>query len=127
VAGGDLGEGDALALWCTELPKLRLAALNDGRVVRLERVLARVRSGRSALAACQRYGLLNPATPDDGHTRGGSTGADPFPQRGTGLVPPVGRGSYRCPRQRCPREAERDDQGRPPICALFDEPMAPNA
>ncbi|MFD0201093.1 MULTISPECIES: hypothetical protein [Saccharothrix] len=124
----EMDEGQALVLWCLVLPDLRRAAAAGRWSDRLERTAALVRDGGSALDACRRFDLI-PGDDADGGTRGvgeqpGVAGAYPDPR---GARPPgTGRGEYRCPRGVCGRYDRRDDAGRPPVCALFDdEPMLP--
>ncbi|MFE9746823.1 hypothetical protein ACFYOT_18125 [Saccharothrix saharensis] len=124
----ELDEGQALVLWCLMLPELRRAAAAGRWSERLERTAALVRDGGSALDACRRFDLV-PGADSDSSFRGigdppGVTGAYPDPR---GPRPPsTGRGEYRCPRGVCGRHDRRDDEGRPPVCALFDdEPMLP--
>jgi hypothetical protein len=124
----ELDEGQALVLWCLLLPELRRAAAAGRWSDRLERTVARVRDGGSALDACARFDLI-PGPGSDSPVRGvgepagvGSAYPDPRGPR----PPSTGRGEYRCPRGICGRQDRRDDEGRPPVCALFDdEPMLP--
>ena len=120
-------EGQAVVLWCLRLPGLRRAAAAGRWSDRLERTVAQVRDGGSALDACRRFDLL-PVERDDTSFRG----VDPadittaFPDPRGSRPPMTGRGEYRCPRGVCGRTDRRDDEGRPPVCALFDdEPMLP--
>ncbi|MCE6994979.1 hypothetical protein LZG04_09185 [Saccharothrix sp. S26] len=124
----ELDEGQALVLWCLLLPELRRAAAVGGWSDRLDRAVARVRDGGSALDACRQFDLVAGDGPDDAARGVGEpsvvTNAYPDPR---GPRPPsTGRGEYRCPRGVCGRHDRRDDEGRPPVCALFDdEPMLP--
>ena len=123
----EVDEGQALVLWCLLLPELRRAAAAGRWSDRLERTAARVRDGGSALDACRQFDLITDRG-SDGAVRGvepaGVAGAYPDPR---GSRPPsTGRGEYRCPRGVCGRHDRRDEEGRPPVCALFDdEPMRP--
>jgi hypothetical protein len=124
----EIDEGQALVLWCLLLPDLRRAAAAGRWSDRLERAVAQVREGGSALDACRRFDLL-PDEDRDETSRGpvepaGVAGAYPDPR---GSRPPsTGRGEYRCPRGLCGRHDRRDEQGRPPVCSLFDdEPLRP--
>ncbi|MFC6092237.1 hypothetical protein [Saccharothrix lopnurensis] len=124
----EIDEGQALVLWCLLLPGLRRAAATGRWSDRLERAAARVRDGGSALDACRRFELIADDDPEE-PTRGvgeppGVSSAYPDPR---GPRPPgTGRGDYRCPRGVCDRHDRRDEEGRPPVCALFDgEPMRP--
>jgi hypothetical protein len=123
VAGFD--EGQALVLWCARLPDLRLAASVGGWTARLERAAARVRENGSALDACRQFDLLDAESA--GPTRSfGDPGAVPvYPTSHSPRPPRTGRGDYSCPRRVCARRDSRDDDGHPPVCALFDEPMLP--
>ncbi|MFI9006029.1 hypothetical protein ACIGNX_02190 [Actinosynnema sp. NPDC053489] len=138
----EVDEGGALVLWCLMLPELRRAAAAGGWADRLERTATRVREGGSALDACRRFDLIPDGLGEDGIGDGGigdggigdggvrgiePTGpANAYPDPRGPRSPAVGRGSYRCPRGRCGRRDHRDDEGRPPVCALFDdEPMLP--
>jgi hypothetical protein len=127
VADDDLDEPRALVLWCTSLPELRSRAVPGGWAPRLEREAGRVRDGGSAVAACRKYKLGPYAATHVEETRGPlPQSGDPLPQRGIVPVRRVGRGNYRCPQGRCPREDTRDEHGHPPTCGLFDEPMLPS-
>lgn len=123
MAGFD--EGQALVLWCTLLPDLRREAMAGRWTDRLERAAVRVREGGSALDACQQFELLDLETAEPPTRNVG----DPLPVYPTprGSRPPrTGRGDYRCPRMVCSRRDNRDDNGHPPVCSLFDnEPMQP--
>ncbi|HVW44307.1 MAG TPA: hypothetical protein VHC18_23460 [Amycolatopsis sp.] len=127
----DAAEPEALALWCENLPALRRRASAGRWSERLERAVQRVRDGGPALQACERFGLLPPAEADttpspDGAVRA-PEGIPVVTVPGLDPLPPVGRGDYRCPRGRCLRRAERDDEGHPPVCTLFDhQPMLPS-
>lgn len=125
---GERDEPQALATWCEWLPKLRdrVRASRGDWGPRLERVANRVREGGSAIDACDRYRRFfeSPDEEADGPGRG-PLPPESLPRRGVPPVPAVGRGNYRCPRRLCVREGERDDQGHPPICETFAEPMQP--
>jgi hypothetical protein len=121
---GELDEAGAMALWCAWLPALRQRAAAGFWSERLTRAESRVRNGASPLAMCRNFGLTASERPPDSHR------AEPGPgvvlPPGLDAVPSTGRGTYRCPQLRCPRRAERDDRGRPPVCAVFDGlPMTP--
>ncbi|MHA5048163.1 hypothetical protein [Streptomyces sp. SD15] len=121
---GELDEAGAMALWCAGLPVLRESAAEGFWTDRLARAEARVRDGASPLAMCRNFGLAGAAQPPD--PQRAEPGSDVVFAPGIDAVPSVGRGNYRCPQRRCPRRAERDDRGRPPVCALFDGlPMTP--
>ena len=116
---GAAGELEALTVLCDHLDELKRRAEAGSWSVRLDRTVASVRDGGSALRACERLGL----TGDDAGDSRSPTG--PWP---SGLRPedvPIGRGRYTCPRDRCERAAGRDDTGRPPFCPVFDQPMRP--
>ncbi|WP_424186692.1 hypothetical protein ACOBQX_02380 [Actinokineospora sp. G85] len=122
----ELDEGQALVLWCAVLPDLRRAAVVGRWTDRLERAAVRVREGGSALDACRQFDLVDgqPGEPTRNVADPGSAPAYPGAR---GPRPPrAGRGDYRCPRGLCARRDSRDDDGHPPMCALFDnEPMLP--
>jgi hypothetical protein len=121
---GELDEAGAMALWCAWLPVLRERAAAGFWTDRLARAESRVRNGASPLATCRAFGLSGSDLPPESHRAEPGQGVVLPP--GLDTVPPVGRGNYRCPQLRCPRLAERDDRGRPPVCALFDDlPMTP--
>lgn len=123
-------EDAALGLLCQELPALTRRAAEQGWATRLERKLGLVREQTQiAVRICQEFGLV-----DDGSTgttergMGGeepSGGYDRIP--GLSAAPPIGRGSYACPRGLCARRGERDARGHPPICGLFGDEMRPLA
>ncbi|MFF3752553.1 hypothetical protein ACFYYH_19170 [Streptomyces sp. NPDC002018] len=121
---GELDEAGAMALWCASLPVLRERAAAGFWTDRLTRAEARMRDGASPLALCRNFGLTGPEQPPE------SRRAEPGPgvvlPPGLDAIPSTGRGNYRCPQLRCPRLAERDDRGRPPVCTLFEGlPMTP--
>ncbi|RLK58708.1 hypothetical protein [Actinokineospora cianjurensis] len=122
-----LDEAAALVLWCARLPDLRAQAAAGRWTDRLERTVARVREHGRALDACVKFGLVDAGgqpTPIRGPGDAGVTRGYPDPH--SGRPPMTGRGDYRCPRRLCSRQDRRDDEGRPPVCALFDdEPMRP--
>jgi hypothetical protein len=116
-------EDDLLAVWCAALPELRTQARNNGVLDRLDRDIARVRAG----AAVRQLVLKWMPTDSDGTYRSWSDrpffGLVGLPGMNRDL--PVGAGTYGCPRDRCGRNASRDEHGHLPWCAAFDEPMRP--
>jgi hypothetical protein len=110
----------AITVLCTALPTLRIRAARGFWEDILDRHVAEVSAGGSAVAACRELALdVHP----DGRpgTRGGESGIDGATT--DWLPPPVLMGDYVCPLRRCARRADRDDHGRPPRCALSDEHM----
>ncbi|SFJ30882.1 hypothetical protein [Amycolatopsis sacchari] len=116
-------EDAALARWCENLPRLREEAARTGAAARLDREIARVRDGGSAVSACRKWLDTEPAggvrswAEPPGAAIAGLPGSPP--------VTSVGAGAYRCPRQRCSRTAGRDEHGHVPGCAAFGVPMVP--
>jgi hypothetical protein len=124
VTGFD--EGQALVLWCARLPELRAAAVAGGWTARLERAAARVREDGSALDACRQFELIEAGSAPPTRNIFTDPGALPvYPSPHSPRPPRTGRGDYGCPRRMCARRDGRDDDGHPPSCALFDEPMLP--
>jgi hypothetical protein len=112
-------ERRAITAFCDALPFLRTRAAAGFWEDTLEMHVAEVAEGGSAAAACRELNLEL----DDRRlaTRGGEPGIDgavtdwlPAPQ----LV-----GAYTCPLRRCARRADRDEQARPPRCALTGDQM----
>jgi hypothetical protein len=123
---GELDEAGAMALWCAWLPELRTRAAAGFWTDRLARAEARVRDGASPLAMCRTFGLTGPDRPPEPDFQRAEPGSAVVFAPGLDAVPSVGRGNYRCPHLRCPRLAERDERGTPPVCALYDDlPMTP--
>jgi hypothetical protein len=125
-----ISEDAALGLLCDHLPALARRAAEQGWAARLERKLGRVRDQtRTAVNVCREFGLVDDGSADTTERGMGGEetpgGYDPIP--GLSATPPIGRGSYRCPRGLCTRCGERDARGHPPICALFGGPMRPLA
>ncbi|RLK59049.1 hypothetical protein [Actinokineospora cianjurensis] len=108
------GEQHALAVFCAALPRLRASAVLQFWEDTLEMHVAEVAAGGSAASACRELALTvaPPPNRDDG------VGA-----RTDWLAAPSLVGAYVCPGKRCPRRADRDEQARPPRCAVFDEQM----
>lgn len=104
-------ERKAMALLCEHLPELRERAEAGFWADQLDMHLNEVAEGASALAACQELGLIGP----DQTLR--SAG------RLDGLPTVTLTGDYRCPDRRCARRADRDSDGRPPLCELTETPM----
>jgi hypothetical protein len=107
-----MDERQAMALLCESLPALRAGAEAQFWAEALEMHIEEVAAGGPALHAVDQLGLIEPP---------------PTIREGVpvlhGLEPVRLVGDYRCPRRRCSRRAERDDQGRPPLCALIETPM----
>ncbi|MEE6257455.1 hypothetical protein [Plantactinospora sonchi] len=122
--GSVTSEDEALGLWCENLPALRAEAARAGAAGRLDRDVARVRSGGSVLSAYRKW--LATADPATWRTWSEPGGVAMAGLPGPSPVGPVGTGSYRCPVGRCGRTAGRDPQGHPPDCAAFDAPMTPD-
>ncbi|AUI59291.1 hypothetical protein [Amycolatopsis sp. BJA-103] len=119
-------EGQALVLWCTVMPDLRQAAIAGRWTDRLERAASRVRKGGSALDACRQFDLLDAESAEPTRSAGPPGSMPVYPTPRSARVPRTGRGDYGCPRKVCSRHDHRDDDGHPPVCALFDdEPMLP--
>ena len=116
----DPTEGEAYTAWCAQLPAVRVEAARSGAMARLEREIARVRDGGSAVAACRKW-----LSADEHAWRSWSepagAGMAGLPGPAQGL--PVGVGDYGCPRGRCDRRAGRDAHGHVPVCSAFDAPM----
>lgn len=108
----------ALAVFCSALPELRVKASDGFWEDTLDMHVAEVAGGGSALAACRELSLdLNRPSPH----RGDGAGID---GAATDWIPaPVVLGGYVCPLRRCVRRGERDEQGRPPRCAVAGEQM----
>lgn len=102
----DLSERRALARLCSDAAELTRIARTDGWQDEWEQVLAAVRQGGSAVDAWHRLGLV-------GDEAAAFRGVD-IP----GLDPVVLDGRYVCPRDLCPRRADRDERGRPPRCVV---------
>ncbi|WP_419998829.1 hypothetical protein [Streptomyces boninensis] len=113
-------EPEALTVLCGDLAALRRRAAEGLWTARLERVVQEVRDGGSAVEACTRLGLIGTVPR---HER---TGDDsPWPAGLGPEEPPLGKGSYACPRRTCERAGQRGDNGRPPFCMIYDLPMRP--
>ncbi|WP_410652320.1 hypothetical protein [Amycolatopsis sp. cmx-4-54] len=124
MAGFD--EGQALVLWCTAMSDLRRAAIAGRWTARLERAASRVREGGSALDACRQFDLLDAESAEPTRSAGSPDQMPVYPSSRSPRLPRTGRGEYGCPRKLCMRHDHRDDDGHPPVCALFDnEPMLP--
>ncbi|ONI81451.1 hypothetical protein ALI144C_19135 [Actinosynnema sp. ALI-1.44] len=122
----DFDEADALILWCTILPDLRREAMAGRWTDRLERAAVRVREGGSALDACRQFDLIDTETESTTRSGGEPGITHVYPMSRSPRAPRTGRGDYSCPHRLCARRDERDDDGHPPVCALFDnEPMQP--
>lgn len=114
-------ERSALSAFCAALPELRARAARGFWQDTLDMHVAEVAEGGSALAACRELGLLRPdsdapvsGAAERGELEGASAGWLPQPS----LI-----GDYHCPVRRCARRGARDDDGRPPWCALSEQPM----
>ena len=116
-------EDEALVAWCERLPAIRAEAVAAGAAARLERDIARVRGGGAALVAYRKW--LGDADPDRWRAWSEPSGAAMPGLPGLSRSAPAGTGDYRCPRSRCTRRTGRDEAGHPPVCAAFDQPMAP--
>lgn len=114
--GEAAAEREALAAFCAALPTLRASAARGFWQDTLEMHLAEVAAGGSAVRACAELGLTGTGetTRGEGTLEGAST---------SWLPAPALYGDYRCPLERCARRAGRDEQARPPRCALSGEPM----
>jgi hypothetical protein len=107
-------ERSALSVFCAALPDLRVRAARGFWQDTLDMHVSEVAEGGS----CRELGLLaRPGgdSPERGDLEGASAGW---------LPAPVLVGDYHCPVDRCVRRAARDDEGRPPRCALYDQPMS---
>ncbi|MGW4231701.1 hypothetical protein ACWEF9_20800 [Streptomyces sp. NPDC004980] len=123
MEGSEPTEDEAFAAWCAQLPAISEEAAEAGASARLERDVARVRAGGSALTAYRKWrGTDGPGTWRSWSEPAG-TGMAGLP--GPSPLKPAGAGSYRCPEARCDRRASRDEQGHPPVCAALDIPMTP--
>ncbi|WP_026422814.1 hypothetical protein [Actinokineospora inagensis] len=109
----------ALAALCAALPDLRPRAARGFWEDALDMHVAEVAGGGSAVAACRELGLQTDVTHPP------NRGEDPADVgvRTDWLPSPTLVGDYRCPGRHCARRADRDEQARPPRCAIFDEPM----
>lgn len=110
-------ERRAVTAFCDALPFLRTRAARGFWDDTLEMHVAEVAEGGSAVAACRELNLElddRPVTRGEPGIDGAVTDWLPAPN----LV-----GAYTCPTRRCARRADRDDQARPPRCALTDEQM----
>ena len=110
-----------LAAFCAGLPRLREKAAEGFWDDRLEMHVEEVATGGSAVAACAELGLV--ATPGTGRPQ--TRGTDPgLAAAATDwLAEPEVVGDYACPLRRCGRRAGRDEQARPPHCAVAEKPM----
>ncbi|WP_431997037.1 hypothetical protein [Streptomyces fungicidicus] len=118
-------ESEALAIWCARLPGLREQARRTGVGERLDRDVARVQEGGSALRAVRKW--VRDEDPEVVRAWSGRDvlGLVGFP--GVTRPTPVGTGTYVCPRERCDRTAGRDAQGHVPVCHAFGAAMRPTA
>ena len=115
-------EVEALTLLCSYLGELHERAELGLWSRRLDRLVSRVRDGGSAVEACARLGVT--IAEDGAAVRAPGSG----PWRIPGLrVPdlPVGKGRFTCPHGICRRSGQRDADGHPPFCTLFERPMQP--
>ncbi|MDX3853917.1 hypothetical protein [Streptomyces sp. AK02-01A] len=119
----DPTEDEAFAVWCAHLTAIREEAAEAGATARLERDVARVRAGGSALTAYRKWRSAD--EPGTWRSWSDPPGAGVAGLPGPSPVKPTGAGAYRCPVTRCDRRAARDEQGHVPTCAAFDIPMTP--
>lgn len=114
-------ERRALTAFCNALPYLHVHAARGFWIDTLDMHVAEVAGGGSAVAACRELELEL----DDQQrlvTRGGEPRID---GAATNWLPePTLVGAYVCPLRRCARRADRDEQGRPPRCALTGDQMS---
>ncbi|GAA3059203.1 hypothetical protein [Actinokineospora globicatena] len=110
------GEQYALAVFCAAVPGLRTRAVRGFWEDTLEMHVAEVAAGGSAVSACKELKLDPAAAPPPNRDDGTGPRTDWLP------VPSL-VGGYVCPGKRCARRADRDDDARPPRCAVFDEQM----
>ncbi|GHA16500.1 hypothetical protein GCM10010345_21720 [Streptomyces canarius] len=124
MSAEELTEDQALALWCDRLPSLQTRAARAGLASRLDRDIARVRDGGSAVRACRKW-LPEDDEPGGRTTRSwsGETGTAFASLPGGREIRRTGVGAYACPTGACARRAGRDEQGHPPACAAFGTPM----
>ncbi|MBM7775031.1 hypothetical protein JOD54_005235 [Actinokineospora baliensis] len=116
MPAADEAERSALAVFCAALPRLRVLAVRGFWEDTLEMHAAEVAAGGSAVSACREL--------DIDRARDSVRGdKDDAGARTDWLPPPTLVGDYHCPGRRCARRADRDDQARPPRCAVFDEQM----
>jgi hypothetical protein len=113
----EVGERTMLAWLCAQLPVLRVAADRYGWRDRLDREIAAVQDGGSAVRACRRLGL--PIDPDQQKSADGQLAS----LAALGLDSVTVEGDYLCPHGRCGRRAHADQHGRQPVCALDSTPM----
>lgn len=123
LGGSGTTEDEALVAWCERLPAIRAEASAVGAAARLERDIARVREGGSALVAYRRW--LGTDEADSWRTWSEPAGSAMPGLPGLPRAVPAGTGDYRCPQDRCTRRASRDELGHPPVCAAFDVAMVP--
>jgi hypothetical protein len=123
VGGSGTTEDEALVAWCERLPAIRAEAVADGATARLERDIARIRGGGSALIAYRRW--LGTEAPGAWRTWSEPAGPAMPGLPGLSTAEPAGTGDYRCPLGRCTRRASRDEFGHPPVCNAFDVAMPP--
>lgn len=117
-------EQDFLALWCAQLPSLREHARGNGVLARLDRDVERIRDGASPERALLKWVSPETAEALRGWADRPASGMAGLPgMRGT---PGLGAGNYVCPRDRCGRRAQRDENGHVPRCTAFDETMRPS-
>jgi hypothetical protein len=113
------GERRALAVFCAAVPALRARAARGFWEDTLDMHISEIAAGASALDACEQLGLRTDESPeppvrgDHLHTGG----------RTDWLPPPSLVGDYRCPTGRCGRRADRDEQAKPPRCAVSGAQM----
>jgi hypothetical protein len=111
-------ERAALAAFCAALPMLVERAARGFWQDTLEMHVAEVAGGGPAVRACRELGLH---TGEEDPHRGGDEGL--AGASAAWLPLPALVGDYRCPLARCDRRAGRDEQARPPRCAVSGEPM----
>ncbi|MCX5416158.1 hypothetical protein [Streptomyces sp. NBC_00059] len=123
MEGSEPTEDEAFAAWCAQLPAISEEAEEAGASARLERDVARVRAGGSALAAYRKWRGTEGIPVWRSWSEPVGAGLAGLP--GPSPVRPAGTGAYRCPLTRCDRRAPRDEQGHLPTCAAFGIPMTP--
>ena len=108
-----------LAVLCTALPTLREQAEAGFWSDELAEMVGDVAAGRSVEQVSRRLGLL--AGPDGWRGAEEKTGVEGA--RLDGLAEVTLDGDYRCPKARCSRRSQRDENGRLPVCSLTGSPM----